>query len=98
MVGKIFNVVEQDLYIDIGLKFPVVCSMPKQTTSNRYNCGTNVRVLIKNLELSEKFLGFDKEFTILEANGVLLGTHKIGSETPKTTEIAREEKDSSTQE
>jgi len=29
VVGKIYHIVEEDLYIDLGLKFPCVCQKPR---------------------------------------------------------------------
>merc|ERR1712241_245865 len=74
VVGRVFHVVDNDLYINFGFKFPCVCRKPSKSRTN-YHRGTMVRVLIKDLEMSEKFLGFDKPMTILEADCVLLGPY-----------------------
>ena len=38
--------------------------------------GSEVLVKIKSLELSQKFLGYDKDLTLLEADCQLLGLKK----------------------
>ncbi|TRY63061.1 hypothetical protein TCAL_10898 [Tigriopus californicus] len=72
VVGKVYHVVNDDLYIDFGGKFPCVCRRPSGKRS-LFTRGTEVKVMIKSLELSQQFLGFDKEMTLCEADCVFLG-------------------------
>ena len=75
LVGRIYHTVNDDLYIDFGHKFPCVCPRPRRFR-NQFVRGAEVRVLVKSLELSEIFLGFDKEMTLMEADCVLLGLNR----------------------
>ena len=75
VVGRIYHVVDDDLYIDFGHKFPCVCQRPSHDKF-KYVRGAEVKLLIKDLEMSQKFLGYEKEMTLLEADCVLLGKNQ----------------------
>ena len=67
--------VDDDLYVDFGAKFPVVVKRPRQARREDYVRGAQVKIKLRSLEMTEKFLGYDKEMTLMEADGTLMGLY-----------------------
>lgn len=82
VVGKIFHVVDDDLYVDFGWKFHAVCSRPVKNSS-AYVRGARVKLRIKDLEISSRFLGSAKDLTLMEADCQILGILSSPATTPK---------------
>ena len=76
VIGKIYHIVDDDLYVDFGGKFHCVCTRPRGASGRAYQRGVEVKLRIKKLESSQKFLGYEKEMSLLEAECTLLGLNK----------------------
>ncbi|KAK6062195.1 hypothetical protein COOONC_00142 [Cooperia oncophora] len=65
--GKIVQRIQDDLYIDFGLKFNAVCKAPA-VNPIAYREGAVVLLRLHDPELSEQFLGSEHDLTLLEAD------------------------------
>ena len=91
VVGNIVHRVNDDLYIDFGLKFNAVC---KAKDDGKYTVGSRVLIRLHDPELSEKFLGSTHDLTLLEADATLVKLLGRGGqrrqEQPKSPETTTE--------
>jgi len=72
LVGKIVHRVMDDLYIDFGCKFNGVCKRPEKE-AEKYIIGQEVRIKLRDPEMSQRFLGSKDDISLLEADITLLG-------------------------
>ncbi|KAK3911643.1 28S ribosomal protein S28, mitochondrial [Frankliniella fusca] len=85
VVGRIYRVVDDDLYVDFDWKFPCVVKRPT-LDAHLYVNNAEVRLRILDLEMSTIFLGAEKETSLNEANCVLVGLINSPLGVPKSKE------------
>ncbi|KAI1731915.1 mitochondrial ribosomal protein MRP-S35 domain-containing protein [Ditylenchus destructor] len=71
IIGRIVNKVDDDLYVDFGLKFDAVCKPPRKMTEELL-IGDEVIVKLHDPEISQRFLGSKHDLTLLEADAIII--------------------------
>lgn len=72
VVGTIFHTTDDDLYVDYGMKFHAVLKKPRED-ARLFVRGATVRMRLIDYELSDRFIGSDRETSLLESDALLLG-------------------------
>merc|ERR1711973_178146 len=75
LIGKIKDIVNDDLYIDYGGKFFFITQRPEKQ-GDEYQKGTRVLMKLTQYEVTGKFHGEHRALTINESDGILLGLYK----------------------
>ena len=65
--AEVVAVVDGQLYVDFGAKFHAVIPRPA-FRSERFRRGTRMEVLVKDLEVTQHFLGDSRTTSLLEAD------------------------------
>lgn len=72
VIGKVFHVTNDDLYVDVGMKFHAVVRKPRQD-DRLYVRNSLVRLRLVDYEITDRFIGSDTDTSLLETEAVLLG-------------------------
>lgn len=72
ITGKVFHLTNDDLYVDVGMKFHAVVKKPREDY-RLYVRGSTVKLKLIDYEITDRFIGSDKETSLLEADAVLIG-------------------------
>ena len=80
-VGKVVEAdiiakVGEKLYIDFGSKFHAVVPLPEEDR-DRYIVGTKVLAQVKDLEMTDHFIGAKRHLSLLEAEAELVGLAQV---------------------
>uniref|UniRef100_A0A6G1SQ05 28S ribosomal protein S28, mitochondrial n=1 Tax=Aceria tosichella TaxID=561515 RepID=A0A6G1SQ05_9ACAR len=72
VLGQVFHTTNDDLYVDVGMKFHAVVKKPRED-ARLYVRGSTVRLRLIDYEIADRFIGSSKMTSLLEADAVLLG-------------------------
>lgn len=84
VIGKVFHTTNDDLYVDVGMKFHAVVKKP-QEDRRLYVRGSTVKLKLLDYEITDKFIGSDKVTSLLEMDAILLGLDSTPIGSKKTT-------------
>lgn len=70
--GKIFHLTENELYVDVGMKFHAVVKKPRED-KRLYVRGATVKLRLLDYELSDRFIGSKRDTSVRESDAILLG-------------------------
>jgi len=84
VLGKVFHLTKDDLYVDVGMKFHAVVKKP-QVDERLYVRGSTVRLKLLDYELTDRFIGTSEDTSMLEMDAILLGLESspVGSKRSK---------------
>ncbi|KAK3088277.1 hypothetical protein FSP39_016965 [Pinctada imbricata] len=80
LTGKISDTVHNDVYIDFGGKFYCVCTpklFPIGMFHSHFYPGKEVKIELKEFEMTSSFLGSDTHLTLLEADAVYVPSSTV---------------------
>lgn len=72
VIGRVFHVTDEDLYVDVGMKFHAVVRKPRQD-DRLYVRNSLVKLRLIDYEITDRFIGTDADTSLLETDAVLLG-------------------------
>lgn len=72
VLGKVFHITNDELYVDVGMKFHAVVKKPQQDNT-LYVRGSNVKLKLIDYEITDRFIGSEADTSLLEADAILLG-------------------------
>ncbi|CAF0974108.1 unnamed protein product [Didymodactylos carnosus] len=92
LTGRIFDVVDDDLYIDFGGKFHCVCQRPQSKNRDQFITGALVSIKLNDFEMASRFLGAKKHISLLEADAQLIAIIRKPHSAHQTRERDRDER------
>ncbi|CAF0769926.1 unnamed protein product [Brachionus calyciflorus] len=92
LIGRIVDVIGDDVYVDYGGKFNCVVKRPEKG-ANYYVRNRNVKIKLVSFEMASYFLNAAKHITLLESDAELIGLVRSEKEEDERSKILRKEID-----